>query len=816
MDYQAHLTGRIDEIQKKLRECNYECNRMKEEIAEFVAQTQAKAIQQPPKTESKVTEIPPVVETPVLPAVEVEKTPPPVADQTIPKTPAVEQVFQPLTESAPKFVPSREVPKTPIAATAEAKPATKPAKPKKDADAKSEFERFIGENILNKIGIAILVIGIGFFIKLSIDRDMLGPIGRVLVGILSGGVMLATAHLLRKTYKAFSSVVLGGGMVTLYFTTFAAFQYYQLIPQAAAFAILIFLTLATVMFSIAYDRQEIAMVALLGGFAAPFLVSTGDGNFKVLFSYLAILNAGMLLLSTLRKWRVVNISSFVLTAVVFGVWQFFDNAFHPEPHSGWALLFATVFFLEFFAMNVIYQSRTKQSFDVLAYILLIANTAYYFCVGFVALSEINEGLYQGMFTALLGAFHLVAIILLRNLFQADRNLVLLLIGMVVTFLTLAIPIQLDGQFITLFWAAEAVVLLWLSRRLKIDLMFVTSMIVSGLAIIALILDWNIAYGNSSYYLVDDIVINLRQPFANKYFLTSLFVSAALIVIHLMERNRAKQDGKHKELGYIFLYVSLPVVYFSFLLEFLYLGGRFWGEHALAVLLGGAYTAVFASGMMLYAMASRQKVLGFISMGLGGLLVLVTPFLLQAAVHTLWFKTEPSHATGYSLHFLLYLSLLVMVLVSLLYVVRSEGLRSGFGQVFTWLFTASLTTVLSLELTNILVGAGVERAIIQKAFLAILWGGIGFVLIYQGLRHKLIQFRLAALALFGLTLLKLFAYDVWSISPVGRIAAFISLGIVLLVISFMYNRLRNIILKGETEAEMDETTAEDKSQNNDLP
>jgi uncharacterized membrane protein len=110
------------------------------------------------------------------------------------------------------------------------------------------------------------------------------------------------------------------------------------------------------------------------------------------------------------------------------------------------------------------------------------------------------------------------------------------------------------------------------------------------------------------------------------------------------------------------------------------------------------------------------------------------------------------------------------------------------------------------------GSGISQSFIQKAGLAVLWGGIGFILIYQGLRHKLIQVRLAALALFLLTLIKLFAYDIWMISPLGRIMAFISLGVLLLVISFMYNRLRNIILKGDIAAEaetkdrMDDTSA----------
>jgi uncharacterized membrane protein len=80
--------------------------------------------------------------------------------------------------------------------------------PKKQRD----YEKLIGENWLNKIGIAILVIGVGFFVKYAIDQNWIGEWGRVLIGLLSGGVLISIAHFLRKKYAAFSSVLIGGGI----------------------------------------------------------------------------------------------------------------------------------------------------------------------------------------------------------------------------------------------------------------------------------------------------------------------------------------------------------------------------------------------------------------------------------------------------------------------------------------------------------------------------------------------------------------------------------------------------------------------------
>ncbi|HXA02551.1 MAG TPA: DUF2339 domain-containing protein, partial [Cytophagaceae bacterium] len=153
------------------------------------------------------------------------------------------------------------------------------AKPKEPAKSFIErnpnMEKFIGENLINKIGIGILVIGIGIFVKYAIDQDWIGPVGRVMIGVLCGGILLGFAHFLRKTYKPFSSVLVGGGVAILYLTIAIAFQKYHIFDQKVAFAIMVGITGFTVLFAISYDRVEIAILAILGGFLSPFMISTG-------------------------------------------------------------------------------------------------------------------------------------------------------------------------------------------------------------------------------------------------------------------------------------------------------------------------------------------------------------------------------------------------------------------------------------------------------------------------------------------------------------------------------------------------------------
>ena len=143
-----------------------------------------------------------------------------------------------------------------------------------------DMEKFIGENLVNKIGIAILVLAIGFFVKYAIDQNWVGPVGRVSIGILCGAVLVGIAHKMRNSYKSFSSVLAGGGLAVFYFTIALAYHQFKLFDQTTAFIIMIVITAFAVALSLLYNKQELAVTALLGGFLAPFLVSTGNGNYK--------------------------------------------------------------------------------------------------------------------------------------------------------------------------------------------------------------------------------------------------------------------------------------------------------------------------------------------------------------------------------------------------------------------------------------------------------------------------------------------------------------------------------------------------------
>ena len=390
-----------------------------------------------------------------------------------------------------------------------------------------DMEEFIGENLVNKIGIAILVLAIGFFVKYAIDQNWVGPVGRVSIGILCGAILVGTAHKMRNSYKSFSSVLAGGGLAVFYFTITLAYHQFKLFDQTTAFIIMIVITVFAVMLSLLYNKQELSVISLLGGFLAPFLVSTGNGNYKTLFIYVIVLNIGLLIIAYNKAWRSLNFLCFLFTVVLFGGWIVFLNLNIGFETYKNAFLFATIFYVLFFAINIANNIKEKKNFIASDFGILLTNTALYFGVGIYCLQKMNAGEFKGLFSAGMGIFNLVATYFLFRKQKIDQNILYLLIGITLTFISVTAPLQLSGNNITLFWASEAVLLYWLFTKSQLRIIQTSSFIVWVLMLISLLMDW------SKVYIEYNGAVNIV---ANKGFITSFFAAIATYLLYIIRKN----------------------------------------------------------------------------------------------------------------------------------------------------------------------------------------------------------------------------------------------------------------------------------------
>ncbi len=683
-------------------------------------------------------------------------------------------------------------------------------------DKHPDLEKFIGENIINKIGIGILVLGIAFFVKYAIDQNWINEIGRTSIGVLAGGLLIGIAHRMHQSFKAFSSVLIGGGLAVLYFTISISFHEYQLFSQTAAFVIMVVITAYAVLLSIAYDRKELAILAIIGGFSTPFILSTGEGNYQMLFTYLLILNTGMLALAFKKQWTAVTLTCYVFTILIFGGWIISDCLQFKNHVQMPTLLFGTLFYLIFFLMSIIYNVKNNVRFRVVEISLLLSNTFLFYSASMALLFYGGHSGWQGLFTVTLGVINFLFAYFLYKRSDIDKNLIFLLIGLVLTFISLAAPVQLEGNYITMFWAVEAVLLLWFSQKSGIELIRNTSLVIFGLMFISLAMDWVNLYGD--YSEVTMLAVVLNKPFITGLIsLAAVFMYFKLLsaetITHFMW-----QKIEVKMLKQFTLVLMVVLGYLVLLLELNYQMNSRVGYEQASNLVLGIYNFLFialgwilgrhhlsAKALYIFPIAVLFFMLIYIGRYNESIITLRNDFLNQHPLAGIFFK----------LHFLIFM--LALFAVNIYYKTTRDLAGEGIARAAKWITTLMAVYLLSAELDHIVLWVSFIKDIdiytiirqIHKAGYSVLWGCISFLLIRVGMKQKDRDVRIIALTLFTLTILKLFIFDIQGISEGGKILAFISLGILLLIVSFMYQRLKKLILEDgvKTSLENDERKEE---------
>ena len=324
------------------------------------------------------------------------------------------------------------------------------------------LESQIGGNWLNKIGMVAIILGMAYFLKYAIDNEWIGEMGRVILGIFAGVGFLGWGEILqRKSYRGYAITVLGGGIAILYFSIFAAFSFYQLVPQIPALLLMVLITATAVLLALRYDSGTIAVFAIVGGFLTPAMLSTGRDNQVGLFSYILLLDFGVLALAYFKNWRALNLLVFLFTQLIFVAWSI---SFYTDAKLWKTEFFLTVFFFVFAVMSFLYNIVHQQKTTFRDLLLVSLNGAAYFLWTY-ALLESQYSQYLGFYSVLMAGTYVALGRVAYQRAQEDTYLFLIFLGLGLTSLTLAIPIQLKQNWITIGWAVEAVILSWIGFRL---------------------------------------------------------------------------------------------------------------------------------------------------------------------------------------------------------------------------------------------------------------------------------------------------------------------------------------------------------------
>ena len=395
---------------------------------------------------------PPVVGAPsAVPQPPVMEPPPVVVPPPVIAAPPIIAPAPVMTESTPAGVPRETAPP----------PSRPPFEPVVHAP-NPVWEWIAGGNPLAKLGVLLLLIGLGFLLKLAADRGML-PIETRLIGagVIALG-LLAVGWRMRHTRPEYALTLQGGAIGALYLTSFAAFRVYSLLPHGLVFGLLVVICAACVALAVLQRSQSLALLASLGGYLAPVLLSTGGGNHVALFTYYAILSLGILAISIWQAWRPLNLIGFAFTFGIGALW----GAERYDPSLYASSQFFLILNVLIYGVGTVLTALRRARSETDAFIdgTLAFGTpliAFGLQVGLTRHWE-----YGAAFSALaFAALYLpLAYYTLKNWPETGRRMAIVFLALGAGFATLAIPLALSARWTAMAWALEGLGILWVGRQ----------------------------------------------------------------------------------------------------------------------------------------------------------------------------------------------------------------------------------------------------------------------------------------------------------------------------------------------------------------
>ena len=660
---------------------------------------------------------------------------------------------------------------------------------------------------LLRIGVITLLFGIGFFLKYSIDKGLLNPSARVGLTVITGLAMLVGGtRLLGRRYHALGQGLMGGGLAALYFAVFAAHQMFGLIDEVPAFALMVLVTVLAGGIAVAFDSMLVAILGIIGGYATPFMLDSTPTSLTPLFTYLIVLCCGVLGLCFRKNWPLVNMLAFV------GTWGLVIPAIQrPElytPDQFWTVFpFLVGYFLLFSTATFLFKIVRGVKSDLFDLIALMLNAAVFFTVGSGMIDRAYGEAYGRQPVALLAvsmaAFYAahVWIVLQRRLI--DRELIVSFLGLASFFVTITMPLVLSRQWVTASWAIQAVIMLWMAERLGSRFLRLAASAVLGLVLCRFfVLDLRETFRPGS--AVDDLplgeftvtllarIVSFGIPIASLGMAAWFFRRAAAAeATGAAEGEQPIAPGN--DIGAVPLpsfaevavagIVAMAVVYFHLEVDrtvgFLHMPLRL---PMLTILWIGAAMFLFSR-----IRVWREEI------GIPLFVAAVAAVLLKLCLWDLWsWGLQPDfvYAGAWSGHEALMrlvdFGAVTGFLVAITALATTRKPLATLQQASAVAAVATLLAWSTLEVNSYLTTFAPG---LRAGGVSITWALFALAFLITGIRYRLTALRYCGLALFGIVAVKVFTSDLDTLDSFYRIVAFLILGVLLLLGSFLYLRFR---------------------------
>ncbi len=676
-------------------------------------------------------------------------------------------------------------------------PTTQPLKAK-TADDHSEFK--FGSQVLTTVGIVAVLLGVIFFLRYAFDTGLITEGMRIFLGYISGLAFVVVGYFLRAKYQSYGTGLTGGGLGIFYITTYAAFEFYGIISQPAAFALFIGITALGACLAIAYNSMPIIMFSLLGGFLVPLIFPLTD-SVHVLFPYLIILNLAVLLIARFKAWPKLTVVSLIATGLLGLTWVV---SYKAQEVVQVTFVYVTILFLIYFAtsfINFLVRDRDYKGIDAfLVYVLPV----FYFSLC-SPLIETREG--YAIFALVVGVFYLVMSLVLRTMFNQSSAMskcsnIMMVIGSL--YLIIATALHFEGNITTIMFAAEAILMVVSGVMFRARATRILGIVLAAfVGIISLGHIFEDNFGTSPIFneMTFTVWFSILM-FAIIWYVYKLHLpkrnqlensSATADNVDESESNAGRGIGAVGVAGLVFLWISSEPL------------RLLTGEtNVYLPMLWSLYALVFIA-ISFWAKEFVFRVIAYVVMGLGVLMLIVNSWALDVDY-------------AFILNTRVLSTIVIVIVMSMIIAMMKmnrDQLRANPNQVFAVCYLIMNGLILwagSLEIIDyfnnkarVLVGArpmydsyypGEEITAIEntkRVVLSLYWLGYSMLGLTYGILKKSHLVRMFTIGLLSITVVKIFIYDTANLSDVYRFISFISLGVILLVAGFAYYRFKDRII-----------------------
>jgi uncharacterized membrane protein len=620
------------------------------------------------------------------------------------------------------------------------RPALDLPRPAPAREAPADLEAILGEQWMLYAGLLVLLLGVAFFLKYAFDHAWINAQARCAIGTGAGLALIPCGvRIASRGYERYGLLIAGAGIVILYLTTYAALNLYSLIGPAAGAGALVMITAGGALLADRHHSLPLALLAVVGGYATPLLVGGSRDAQVTLFSYIALLTAATIYLARRRAWPLLSATAYVLTVALLLNWA---DRFYSADKRLRTELFLTVYCAMFLRAMV---TMRRAGHPMLVPLLATAPVLYY----------------------------AASLTMLWN-FRLELFTYLILFSSAA--LALSVAFALDGLRLAA-WAAAA--LPFLARIELTGPAWTAAMLATAAAIVGMHLAAQVHRLGKGVPVASSDVLLLH---GNGVF--------ACMAGYMVLEHQWLAGAPWLAWGLAAGFATLAWCIRGFNME----AALHWTALALALLAAGVALR-FDGPWVIVATAAEGAGVVWIGLRVGRTWFRTAGLIAVALACVQWLALATSEPPT-SLAFVFNgRTTAGAFIVALIYALAVWHRRSGpeAARLFSPLIvTAQILTVAVLTFEaaafwEVRTLSRFDASVASQLSISLLWAAYAAALVIIGLRRTYPPLRYVGMALFALTVAKVFSSDFALLAGFYRVVGFVAVGAVLVLVSFLYQR-----------------------------